>query len=666
MADGSSDRHRPNPPPALTLKNPGNTKASSPSVSATSSPTTSQAPRKRTRASKPKVRTGCITCKIRRVKCGEEKPACLRCTSTGRTCDGYDKGAVTRYRTPNPNHTAELAKVEFVKACQWSEALRSMRTIAADIDGTEAEKRFFARFRTATVEVDSLATHMCNFTAFWNRVAPSTSYQDEAVKHAVVALGGAYMLFQYPDQQVIDGFTRDSLELFVIQQYNKSIEKLQRHVGSSSQESIRITLLCCLTFISLETLRTNHSVAVTHLINGLRILNSLPPPVFECLSDPNIFVWPPTSTSLDMPDIIQIFARLEVSTCFFTTGLQPVISEKGYTSRFFDDGSTLPPYFRDVTQLRRSICTFQHDAMAYLHSSSSSVSPRGRKYNCLVARSTLLGRLVDDFFSPSRFGNPIPATPESYCMYLDVLSFRCAQFLVSLIPSLSPPPIPASLALNPFLISFTAPEPVSAPPPAPAPPPPPVDENKLGAIMSLVRLLSSSPIAPKLRCCRPFSSTTPITTSPQQPTPITRTLMDTGLLGPLYLVAIHTAEPSLRAAAIRLLADNLNPYVPSSSASLLPTPTSPLAVRNQHTLENTLVSIIETERAEIALMRRGDQHGERERRRTGMGFYDAPRALTGVGSLPRVWDALVPGDGGYDNDNSFTYEGVVSDRGGNW
>ena len=37
-----------------------------------------------------KVRTGCLTCKIRRKKCDETRPACERCTSTGRKCDGYD------------------------------------------------------------------------------------------------------------------------------------------------------------------------------------------------------------------------------------------------------------------------------------------------------------------------------------------------------------------------------------------------------------------------------------------------------------------------------------------------------------------------------------------------------------------------------------------------
>ncbi|KAF1735800.1 putative transcriptional regulatory protein [Beauveria bassiana] len=36
-----------------------------------------------------KTRTGCITCRIRRVKCDEAKPMCNRCMTSGRMCDGY-------------------------------------------------------------------------------------------------------------------------------------------------------------------------------------------------------------------------------------------------------------------------------------------------------------------------------------------------------------------------------------------------------------------------------------------------------------------------------------------------------------------------------------------------------------------------------------------------
>jgi hypothetical protein len=42
-----------------------------------------------TRASVPKVRSGCITCKRRHVKCDEAKPACQRCLKWQGTCEGY-------------------------------------------------------------------------------------------------------------------------------------------------------------------------------------------------------------------------------------------------------------------------------------------------------------------------------------------------------------------------------------------------------------------------------------------------------------------------------------------------------------------------------------------------------------------------------------------------
>src|SRR2546430_8793957 len=41
-----------------------------------------------------------VISRIRRVKCGEEKPHCLRCPSSGRVCDGY--------ASRSEEHTSEL------------------------------------------------------------------------------------------------------------------------------------------------------------------------------------------------------------------------------------------------------------------------------------------------------------------------------------------------------------------------------------------------------------------------------------------------------------------------------------------------------------------------------------------------------------------------------
>ncbi|TGO84214.1 hypothetical protein BPOR_0534g00030 [Botrytis porri] len=60
-----------------------------PQTCPTSTTPISQPRVRRSRASKPKVKTGCLTCKSRRVKCDEAKPGCMRCVRFGHKCEGY-------------------------------------------------------------------------------------------------------------------------------------------------------------------------------------------------------------------------------------------------------------------------------------------------------------------------------------------------------------------------------------------------------------------------------------------------------------------------------------------------------------------------------------------------------------------------------------------------
>ncbi|KAI7497612.1 hypothetical protein KC367_g5732 [Hortaea werneckii] len=64
--------------------------ANAPSWQATAAANIQEARKRHGRLGHKKSRRGCITCKTRRVKCDEARPACNRCTSTGRNCDGYD------------------------------------------------------------------------------------------------------------------------------------------------------------------------------------------------------------------------------------------------------------------------------------------------------------------------------------------------------------------------------------------------------------------------------------------------------------------------------------------------------------------------------------------------------------------------------------------------
>lgn len=551
-----------------------------------------------------------------------------------------------------------------------------MRRIEADIDGTDTEKRFVARFRAAPAE--GVAAHLCNVTAFWSRVAPSTGSQDEAVRHAVVALSAAFQLAQHANEPVIDGFTRDNLDVFAIQHYNKSIERLQRHVGSSAPESVRVTLLCCLAFVSLETLRGNHDVAVTHLVNGLRILQSLPDATFACLADPAILVWPPARDSLQMSDIIQLFARFEMSACFFTHGIQPVVSERGYRARRFDDGLSEGP-FADVAHARTVLCCFQHDAMARLHEVAVvaqggeealgvfwSNPAQQRQRACLLARSARLGALVADFFSPARFGAAEPDTPELFALYLDLLYFRCAQFLVSRATTGSgnTGSFPTTLDATPFSSYLQTPYPsfhqqphqtyphhqssplpqsipVSMPGiPTSIPPVPPIQGFEattiLTSIFNLTARLSSSPV------CRALASH-------HQPTAASLlTDIPTRLLGPLYLVAIHSPDETIRAAAATQLAEGIQlcgegyyPGYDGYGAGQGAVRGGSMTIEVQRAVESVRQTL------------RGGLSG------FGLGV-DMPRALTGIGCLPLMWGGLytcgVGGDVGREVQGGWGWE----------
>jgi len=58
-----------------------------------SSPTATRQKKKITR-----TRTGCQTCRDRKVKCGEEKPHCLNCQRTNHVCPGYIPATVFKQR----------------------------------------------------------------------------------------------------------------------------------------------------------------------------------------------------------------------------------------------------------------------------------------------------------------------------------------------------------------------------------------------------------------------------------------------------------------------------------------------------------------------------------------------------------------------------------------
>lgn len=61
---------------------------------------------------------------------------------------------------------------------------------------------------------------------------------------------------------------------FGLKQYNKSLASLNRYLSTANDKSVDIVLICCILFVSFDSLRGDYLIAGKHLQCGLKILCS--------------------------------------------------------------------------------------------------------------------------------------------------------------------------------------------------------------------------------------------------------------------------------------------------------------------------------------------------------------------------------------------------------
>ncbi|MCJ1428514.1 hypothetical protein MMC29_006424 [Sticta canariensis] len=207
-----------------------------------------------------RVRTGCTTCnrlirpalsRIRRVKCDEQKPSCLKCQSTGRTCDGYSSDPVSRLRASTSSKLKS------------SSTSNLPRTLLPMLPGDKEERRYLEYFRG-----NALPSFVGYYDpAFWGRFLLQVGHAEPAVRHAIVALASLH--------ETYNGRTRyrPGSDQYCLKQYNKSLAGLNRYISTAKGMSIDIVLTCCVLFTSFESLRGDLDSAGQHLQSGLKILS---------------------------------------------------------------------------------------------------------------------------------------------------------------------------------------------------------------------------------------------------------------------------------------------------------------------------------------------------------------------------------------------------------
>ncbi|KAI0376050.1 hypothetical protein F5Y04DRAFT_226130 [Hypomontagnella monticulosa] len=268
-----------------------------------SEPTTSRyAWRKGARRFTSKSRTGCKTCKIRRVKCDEARPYCRRCVSTGRRCDGYPQNptatSVTQegngiHASPSPNreqlpdtnsrtvqfithhthHAPQVPGGPLHSPIYIPQGLRCPHTLYSAGSEEYSAINYFATKTLPQLNGFRLFLPWVNTLVFFSHTIP-------CVYNAAVALGSLHWAYVSRGMTEVGDckpccYDGQETKRFALNHYNLAIRQLLSSSSRSRSTSGDIfpTLLVCYLFICFENLAGNYEQASRHLRGGVALLN---------------------------------------------------------------------------------------------------------------------------------------------------------------------------------------------------------------------------------------------------------------------------------------------------------------------------------------------------------------------------------------------------------
>ncbi|KAL2822305.1 hypothetical protein BDW59DRAFT_180875 [Aspergillus cavernicola] len=209
-----------------------------------------------------KSRTGCRTCRTRRIKCDETPSSCTNCSSTGRAC-GYDLQRL-------PRSTKVTTPQEITDGLRWA--------ITSD------ERRCYSHFQIHTIPT------LSGFfdSPLWQALILQMSVSEPAVYHAVVALSAVHQDSEMHGMPLPGQDLQNEWNRFALDQCGRSFALLSHRQSSQDPRLREVILLCCLLFVLTQLLRGQYDDAFQHLQSGLRILNETKAHLSERAIEPSI------------------------------------------------------------------------------------------------------------------------------------------------------------------------------------------------------------------------------------------------------------------------------------------------------------------------------------------------------------------------------------------
>ncbi|PSN59308.1 hypothetical protein BS50DRAFT_258136 [Corynespora cassiicola Philippines] len=209
-----------------------------------------------------RIATRCGTCRVRKIKCDRARPACSRCLSTGRVCEGYGVWGGGNNPFGHQQLTARGRRLPIPRSVA--------HVVVASLAPEEQACAEWFVHHTATWMSGAFAS------AFWHTLVLQANSHEPAVLHATAALAAVekrkFLASGPPPKAKQD---LDDEERFVLCQYNKAIQHVRPLLSSGDRASARVVAIACMLFTCLEFIRCRYTAGCTHLSNGLRLLEGM-------------------------------------------------------------------------------------------------------------------------------------------------------------------------------------------------------------------------------------------------------------------------------------------------------------------------------------------------------------------------------------------------------
>jgi Fungal Zn(2)-Cys(6) binuclear cluster domain len=179
-----------------------------------------------------RARTGCLTCRTRRIKCDEAKPSCLRCHNANFLCGGYEA----------PRRKPKTKPVKPVSTTASPHSTQHLPTRCTELSVRHVGWRqdqlpLYHHFVTTS----ALRLFRRDHVDFWRDQVAQMSYGVDVVYEALLAVGAVHRasLLSYSEGSPKDA---SACKILGMHAYGRALRLLPKYLQYENVTELRIVL----------------------------------------------------------------------------------------------------------------------------------------------------------------------------------------------------------------------------------------------------------------------------------------------------------------------------------------------------------------------------------------------------------------------------------------